>query len=469
MQFPDYQTPKRWADFLVTPTVDPVRRAERLRFGERNIVLPAKLAVLAIFVYEFFFSNSFEGLNTIGDMALDPVKRFLIGYLIINAGVVGVYLWMERLPFSLVNSITWIVNLLDALFVAAITVVTGGFESVLYWVFLVLIVRNAVSVPVAGPQLVLNFLTIGSYVAAVSLYKSIVELDPLSSPVLIDLGREPAGLVMSGQTGQLLLARVLLLVLLTACCYGVEVLFDRGSQAAEEAREFSTRQEQLTSAGRLAAEIAHRLKNPLAIINNAAFSAQRLLKQDQSGALEKMQMIRDEVERSDRILTELMGYSQLAEGRVERLDLAPLLEDAIAQVFPAAAKYEVTLRREIESGLPPLLMQRAHLEAILVNLLLNAREAMQGRGQLEIHAVQKDDGAVVIQIKDSGPGIPERQRRQIFEPYFTTKEKGTGLGLSIVKHNVELYGGTIEVESTLGKGARFTLKFPAKVLMSLRK
>ena len=469
MQFPDYQTPKRWADFLVTPTVDPVRRAERLRFGERNIVLPAKLAVLAIFVYEFFFSNSFEGLNTIGDMALDPVKRFLIGYLIINAGVVGVYLWMERLPFSLVNSITWIVNLLDALFVAAITVVTGGFESVLYWVFLVLIVRNAVSVPVAGPQLVLNFLTIGSYVAAVSLYKSIVELDPLSSPVLIDLGREPAGLVMSGQTGQLLLARVLLLVLLTACCYGVEVLFDRGSQAAEEAREFSTRQEQLTSAGRLAAEIAHRLKNPLAIINNAAFSAQRLLKQDQSGALEKMQMIRDEVERSDRILTELMGYSQLAEGRVERLDLAPLLEDAISQVFPAAAKYEVTLRREIESGLPPLLMQRAHLEAILVNLLLNAREAMQGSGQLEIHAVQKDDGAVVIQIKDSGPGIPERQRRQIFEPYFTTKEKGTGLGLSIVKHNVELYGGTIEVESTLGKGARFTLKFPAKVLMSLRK
>lgn len=61
MQFPDYQTPKRWADFLVTPTVDPVRRAERLRFGERNIVLPAKLAVLAIFVYEFFFPTASRG------------------------------------------------------------------------------------------------------------------------------------------------------------------------------------------------------------------------------------------------------------------------------------------------------------------------------------------------------------------------------------------------------------------------
>lgn len=146
-----------------------------------------------------------------------------------------------------------------------------------------------------------------------------------------------------------------------------------------------------------------------------------------------------------------------------------MLEEAIAQVFSPAAKFEVTIRRDLETGLPPLLMQRAHLEAILVNLLLNAREAMQGRGQLEIHAKQNDDGAVVIQIKDTGPGIPERQRRQIFEPYFSTKEKGTGLGLSIVKHNVELYGGSIEVESTLGKGARFTLKFPAKVLMSLRK
>ncbi len=469
MQFIDHQTPRRWADFLVTPAVDPVRRAERLRFGERNIVLPAKVAVLVIFIVEFFFSNSFEGLNTIGDMALEPVRRFLLGYLIINVGVMGVYLWMHRLPFSLVNSITWIVNLIDALFVAAMTVVTGGFESVLFWVFPVLIVRNAVSIPVAGPQVVLNFLSIGAYVAAVGLYKSIIELDPLSSPILIDLGREPTGLVISGQSGQLLLARVLLLVLLTACCYGVEVLFDRGLQAEEEARESATRQEQLASAGRLAAEIAHRLKNPLAIINNAAFSAQRLLKNDSSGALEKMEMIRDEVERSDRILTELMGYAQLAEGRVERLEIERMVDEAIAQVLPPAAKFEVRVERKLEAGLPPLLMQRAHLEAVLVNLLLNAREAMNGRGLIEVRARQTNDGAVILSVRDTGPGIPEKQRRQIFEPYFTTKPRGTGLGLAIVKHNVELYGGTIAVESTLGKGSTFSVSFPVKVLMSMRK
>ena len=180
-------------------------------------------------------------------------------------------------------------------------------------------------------------------------------------------------------------------------------------------------------------------------------------------------MIRDEVDRSDRILTELMGYAQLAEGRVERLDLAQMLDDALTQVLPPAAKFEVTVHRHLATGLPPLLMQRAHLETILVNLLLNAREAMNGRGTLRINITQADDGSVIIRIADTGPGIPERQRRQIFEPYFTTKEKGTGLGLSIVKHNVELYGGVIELESTLGKGTTFILKFPVKVLLSMRK
>ena len=77
--------------------------------------------------------------------------------------------------------------------------------------------------------------------------------------------------------------------------------------------------------------------------------------------------------------------------------------------------------------------------------------------------------SVVISIADDGPGISRDKIGQIFEPYFTTKEKGTGLGLAIVKHNTELYGGTVQVESELGKGTRFTLQFPAKTAMKLRK
>ena len=107
--------------------------------------------------------------------------------------------------------------------------------------------------------------------------------------------------------GSLFTIRVFFLVLMTAVCYGVQVLFDRDRQAQSEAREYSLRREQLRSTGRLAAEIAHRLKNPLAIINNAAFSLGRHMEEGNTVATRQLNMIRGEVERSDMILTELMG------------------------------------------------------------------------------------------------------------------------------------------------------------------
>ncbi len=107
-------------------------------------------------------------------------------------------------------------------------------------------------------------------------------------------------------------------------------------------------------------------------------------------------------------------------------------------------------------------MQRGHLSEILVNLLLNAREALAGRGNVLLTAACDADQAVEIAVADDGPGIAPDKLGRIFEAYFTTKEKGTGLGLAIVKHNAELYGGTVRVESKLGQGAKFTVRLPAK-------
>ena len=107
-------------------------------------------------------------------------------------------------------------------------------------------------------------------------------------------------------------------------------------------------------------------------------------------------------------------------------------------------------------------MQRGHLREVLVNLLQNAREALNGNGLVTIKATCRPDYAVEISVADNGPGIPVEKMGRIFEAYFTTKEKGTGLGLAIVKHNVQLYDGSVRVESELGKGAKFTLVFPAK-------
>ncbi len=114
-------------------------------------------------------------------------------------------------------------------------------------------------------------------------------------------------------------------------------------------------------------------------------------------------------------------------------------------------------------------MQKQHLSSVLVNLLQNAREAMHGVGRIEISVSYGEKDSVIISIADNGPGIAPDKIDKIFAAYFTTREKGTGLGLAIVKHNTELYGGVVRVQSELGKGTRFTLEFPARILMRLSK
>jgi two-component system, sporulation sensor kinase E len=264
---------------------------------------------------------------------------------------------------------------------------------------------------------------------------------------------------------QPLLLRLILMLLMTICCYGVQVLLERQRLALEEAREFAAREGQLHSAGRLAAEFAHQIKNPLAIINNAAFSLHRALKEGKRIRAEQIQIIQEEVERSDRIVTDIMGYAQLSEGHVEKLNVREEIAHAITRVFPPAAGYPVQIHRQLASTLPPLFMQRRHLLDTLINVLQNAREAMGEKpGNIYIAAQSRGDAGIEITIVDDGPGIAPEKQKKIFEAYYTTKAKGTGLGLATVKHNVELYGGSVKVESELGKGARFVLLFPVKAL-----
>jgi two-component system NtrC family sensor kinase len=260
------------------------------------------------------------------------------------------------------------------------------------------------------------------------------------------------------------LPRLFMLWLLTACCYGVQVLAERQRRTLEEAREFALREGQLHSAGRLAAEFAHQIKNPLAIINNAAFSLQRALPGAKTDLAQQIGIIQEEVARADQVITQIMGYAQLSEGHVEKLNVIEEIEKALAQVFPVAVPTGIQIHRKFGYEFPPLLMQRGHLSEAISNLLLNAREVLGDRGNVFVTASSQPDQTVEISVRDDGPGIAPDKIGRVFEAYYTTKERGTGLGLAIVKHNVELYGGSVRVESELGNGAEFTLIFPAKAL-----
>jgi len=432
----------------------PEQMALRLQTVERDVILPVKAVLVLILAYYLYFSVWFEDVPLPQSVGQQIIERFFLIYLVLNAAVAIVLLRSKRLLAPFIQRVIFTANFVDGLFLAGLAYATGGFDSILYWLFLGLIVRNAVSCPLAAPQLILNFSTCFCYVAG-------GVLDAVTAGLARDF--DDFGAVQENPTEPLLL-RLALLLLMTACCYGVQVLFEKQRRAADEAREFAVRQEQLRSAGRLAAKIAHQIKNPLGIINNAAYSLQRSIQENKPPNPQQLQIIREEVEKADQTITKLMGYARLAEGRVERLNVADELDQAIEHAVPPAAKYPVFVTRDYAPDLPVLLMQRGHLDEIFVNLIQNAREALIGKGRIAVTARAGESGSVMVTISDDGPGIPKSRVEKIFQPYFTTKEKGTGLGLSIVKNNAELYGGTVRVESELGKGTKFIVELPTRTL-----
>jgi len=522
--------PARAVDLLKIPTPDAVKLMDRIATMERDLILPIKAAAIAMLLYSFYFKRSWVGVKELGtlEIAVDTTQYFLWIYIAANVVVAALLLAMNRVPLLLVQWAVFAMSLVDGIFLAALVVVTGGYDSILYWLFLGLIVRGAVSVPRATSQLLLNLTLTVCYVMAGAINLSInetleeeylawaaaqrvygysgpsnaapmrsrsnrlqqrlealpgaetgqtafAESRPYTIPrpfeYLDEASRENSRLSAPAENPtQTLTLRLALLLLMTICCYGVQVLLERQRRAVEEEREFAMREGQLRSAGRVAAEFTHQIKNPLAIINNAAFSLQRALTQGKAVSPDQIRIIQEEVDHSDRIITQIMGYAQLSEGHVERLNLTEELDHAIAQVFPPAAGYPVRLHRAYAGEYPPLFMQRRHLSDTLVNLLQNAREALgEAGGHVYVTAACHGDYSVEITIRDDGPGIPAEKQEKVFEAYYTTKEKGTGLGLATVKHNVELYGGSVRLESDLGKGTRFTLIFPAKALIKLAK
>lgn len=448
----------RWLGrVFAAPEPDLTLAQGRIRLVERDLGLPVKAAVLFTVGWFLYFSLNIAALANTSEVALEAVgalQQFFIVYALANA-FLALPIWAFRqLPLKAMQWIVFTGALLDALFLAGLTLVTDGFDSILYWVFPALVVRNGLSMPVAALQISLNLLTVMSYVAAGALDLWILRLDEQTE---VSRATEP------------FLLRIFLLLLLGSIIYGLRVLVDRERQRLADNAEFALRREQMRSAGRLAAEIAHQLRNPLGIINNAAFAMQRTATVAGDGtAARQLQVIRDEVERSDRIITELIGFAQLAEGRVERLDLVAEIEASLARVLPEGAAFGTKVERNYAPPLPMVMFNRRALGEILDNLLKNARDVLRGQGTVRIGARALADLAVEVTIADNGPGIPAENRERVFEAYFTTREGGTGLGLAIVKQNLEMFGGRIEVESEVGRGTCFRLSFPGRAALRLQ-
>ncbi len=217
--------------------------------------------------------------------------------------------------------------------------------------------------------------------------------------------------------------------------------------------------------GQLAAAVAHELNNPLSGV--ISFS-QILLREMDPGSshLEDVKNIEHAAHRCKKIVEDLLAFARKPETKVgEPISLLEVIEQVVAILRPKLEEKGVQVEWEVPPDLSELPYHPDPLHQILVNLISNARDAMEDGGKVRIQARQekvKGADCVVVAVKDTGPGIPRRQQDKIFEPFYTTKAPGdgTGLGLSICQRLMESFGGWIDVSSRIGKGTTFSLWFP---------
>jgi len=227
--------------------------------------------------------------------------------------------------------------------------------------------------------------------------------------------------------------------------------------ALEAAREELVRKERLATLGQLAGSVAHELRNPLGVIKNSVYYL-RMRGAEDEGTTRHLAILEREVTTSNRIITELLDFARVPDSRPVATSLNQIVADYLEQ-NGAPDGVERVLRLTSESS--DLRADPHQLKLILGNLVRNAEQALaDGGGQLTVETCRRADGSLELTVSDTGGGIPRQDFERIFEPLYTTKAKGFGLGLPIVKQLTVLNGGDVELESEVGRGSRFRLRFP---------
>lgn len=235
----------------------------------------------------------------------------------------------------------------------------------------------------------------------------------------------------------------------------------------EQAQAEARRSERLAALGQLSAGLAHEIRNPLGVIKGSAEMLTQKLQASDELARELAGYISTEVNRLSALVTEFLDFARPLHAQLQPADLMALLDrvlQIVAGRFAGKVGSAVRVETHYASGLPLVPLDESLCEQAFLNLVQNAYEAMEDHGgtlRVDVQIAAKDgrDG-VELRLADTGPGVPEKLREEIFNPFVTTKKTGVGLGLSIVSKIVDGHGGSIHVENGPEGGAVFTLFFP---------
>jgi two-component system sensor histidine kinase HydH len=242
------------------------------------------------------------------------------------------------------------------------------------------------------------------------------------------------------------------------------VLLLRDLREIRDLQEKVRRSLRLASLGRLAAGVAHEIRNPLSSIRGfAQFFNQRFKGQEKDQAYASTMV--KEVDRLNRVITELLDFARPKEPHREPHSLEEILDHTLEVLKPEMAKKKIEAEKWYGNGPARASVDRDQLSQAFLNLLLNSLESMGEGGKIRVGigtAKGEKEERIQVSIADTGKGIPPEDLGKLFEPFFSTKRKGTGLGLAIVHQIVEAHGGEIQVESKEGEGTTFQITLPVK-------
>jgi signal transduction histidine kinase len=226
----------------------------------------------------------------------------------------------------------------------------------------------------------------------------------------------------------------------------------------EESQQALLRSEKMAAAGRLTASIAHEVNNPLQSVQNCLHLAGRDDVSPEKRS-EYFDLARAEMDRLMKTMQRMLDYYRPGSNKMEKVDILELLEHVISLTSQQLGQREIEIETQFPKMLDSIYAVNSQIQQIFFNLILNSFDVMLGGGVLYIRAKNVERG-IELQFEDSGPGIPEDLRNNIFEPFYSTKDGGTGLGLTVSYNIVTAHGGTLDLVKGNGTGACFRLFLP---------
>ena len=233
----------------------------------------------------------------------------------------------------------------------------------------------------------------------------------------------------------------------------------------EKSRESLLQAEKMAIVGKLAASMAHSIRNPFTSVKMRLFSLNRSLEVT-GNQKDDFEVISEEIRHIDTIIQNFLEFSRPPKLKIQTISPSVVVDRVLQLLEHRLKSYNVRVQIERDQVLPAIDLDPEQLKELLVNIIVNACEAMTEGGSIVIREEFEQNSFNVLQaivrVRDNGPGIPESIQKKIFQPFFTTKEEGTGLGLSIASRIIKDHNGQIDVKSKRGDGATFIIRLQVR-------